>query len=165
MSGHLIDDSIDLFHKKLAPYSSGGPFIDGYALTIVGVALTTLEPALSLTPTEIGLIGAASLVGVFVGGMFFGLFTDRIGRQFIYIADMLRSRSFRFCQRSPVRPGSLHPSLPARRGDRCRTTDRQLAAGRVLTKEEPRLPVGPGRSDPRRAAATEAHRRRRQSNG
>ena len=43
MSGHLIDVSIDLFHKKHAPYSSGGPFIDGYALTIVGVALTTLE--------------------------------------------------------------------------------------------------------------------------
>ncbi len=107
MSGHLIDDSIDLFHKKLALYSSGGPFIDRYALTIVGVALPTLEPALSPTSTEIGLIGAASLVGVFVGGMFFGLFTDRIGREFMYIADMLRSRSFRFCRHSPVRPGSL----------------------------------------------------------
>ena len=90
MSGHLIDDSpLTSFHKKLALYSSGGPFIDGYALTIVGVALITLEPALSLTSTEIGLIGAASLVGVFVGGMFFGYLTDRIGRQFMYIADLI----------------------------------------------------------------------------
>ena len=90
MSGHLIDDSpLTSFHKKLALYSSGGPFIDGYALTIVGVALITLEPALSLSSTEIGLIGAASLVGVFVGGMFFGYLTDRIGRQFMYIADLI----------------------------------------------------------------------------
>ena len=74
MSGHLIDDSpLTSFHKKLALYSSGGPFIDGYALTIVGVALITLEPALSLTSTEVGLIGAASLVGVFVDGMLFRL--------------------------------------------------------------------------------------------
>ena len=90
MSGHLIDDSpLTSFHKKLALYSSGGPFIDGYALTIVGVVLITLEPALSLSSTEIGLIGAASLVGVFVGGMFFGYLTDRIGRQFMYIADLI----------------------------------------------------------------------------
>jgi len=77
------------FHKKLALFSSGGPFIDGYARTIVGVALITLEPALSLSSTEIGLIGAASLVGIFVGGMFFGYLTDRIGRQFMYIADLI----------------------------------------------------------------------------
>ncbi|PEG41228.1 MFS transporter [Mycolicibacterium agri] len=90
MSGHLIDDApLTSFHKKLALYSSGGPFIDGYALTIIGVALITMEPALDLSSTEIGLIGAASLVGVFVGGMFFGYLTDRIGRQFMYIADLL----------------------------------------------------------------------------
>jgi MFS transporter, putative metabolite transport protein len=44
-------------------------------------------PALSLTSTEIGLIGAAGLVGVFVGGMLFGYLTDR--RQFMYIADLI----------------------------------------------------------------------------
>ncbi|MGY4650181.1 MFS transporter [Mycobacterium sp. URHB0021] len=90
MPGHLIDDSpLTFFHMKLALYSSGGPFIDGYALTIVGVALITLEPALALSSTEKGLIGAASLVGIFVGGLFFGYLTDRIGRRFMYIADLL----------------------------------------------------------------------------
>ncbi|MDH6194120.1 putative MFS transporter [Mycobacterium frederiksbergense] len=90
MSGHLIDDSpLTSFHKKLALYSSGGPFIDGYALTIIGVALITLQPALNLSSSEIGLVGAASLVGVFVGGAAFGYLTDRVGRHIMYIADLL----------------------------------------------------------------------------
>jgi MFS family permease len=144
MSGHLIDDSpLTSFHKKLALYSSGGPFIDGYALTIVGVALITLEPAVSLSSTEIGLIGAASLVGVFVGGMFFGYLTDRIGRQFMYIADLIALALFSILLAfTPVRPGSLSSLASCSRGDRCRLPDRHLAAGRVLTEEVPRLPVG-----------------------
>lgn len=89
-SKHSIDDApLTAFHKKLAAYSSGGPFIDGYALTIIGIALITLEPAMSLSTTEIGLVGAASLVGVFVGGGVFGYVTDKVGRQVMYIADLL----------------------------------------------------------------------------
>ncbi|MFE3281354.1 MFS transporter [Nocardia sp. NPDC059239] len=90
MQHHLIDDSpLTSFHKKLTLYSSGGPFIDGYSLTVIGVALITLKPALQLSSTEVGLIGAASLVGVFVGGLLFGYITDKIGRHIMYVADLL----------------------------------------------------------------------------
>ncbi|MCV7290402.1 MFS transporter [Mycolicibacterium wolinskyi] len=89
-AGHLIDDApLTSFHKKLTLFSSGGPFIDGYALSIIGVALITLEPAMSLSATEIGLIGAASLIGIFVGGGVFGYVTDKIGRHLMYIADLI----------------------------------------------------------------------------
>ena len=93
MSGsgpHLIDDApLTAFHKKLTAYSSGGPFIDGYALTVIGIALISLTPALGLSTTEVGLVGAASLVGVFVGGLVFGYVTDRVGRQVMYVVDLL----------------------------------------------------------------------------
>lgn len=89
-ANHLIDDApITAFHKKLTLYSSGGPFIDGYALSIIGVALITLQPAMNLSTTEIGLVGASSLIGIFVGGGLFGYLTDRIGRHIMYIADLL----------------------------------------------------------------------------
>ncbi|BCI53910.1 MFS transporter [Mycolicibacterium litorale] len=89
-SGHLIDDApITAFHRKLTVFSSGGPFIDGYALSIIGVALITLQPAMDLSSTELGLIGAASLIGIFVGGGLFGYLTDRIGRHLMYIVDLL----------------------------------------------------------------------------
>ena len=58
-SVHLIDDApLTRFHKKLTTFSSGGPFIDGYALSIIGIALITMTPALDLGPSEIGMVGA-----------------------------------------------------------------------------------------------------------
>ena len=37
-SSGLIDDApLTAFHKKLTLYSSGGPFIDGYAIAIIGL--------------------------------------------------------------------------------------------------------------------------------
>jgi MFS transporter, putative metabolite transport protein len=77
------------FHRKLTLYSSGGPFIDAYVLSIIGVALVQAEGDLGLGSVEIGLIGAAALVGIFVGGLTFGYITDRVGRQTMYTIDLL----------------------------------------------------------------------------
>lgn len=86
----FIDDApLNRFHKKLTLYSAGGPFLDGYALTIIGIALITMEPDLGLSGTETGLVAAAALVGIFAGGGVFGYVTDRVGRQVMYVADLL----------------------------------------------------------------------------
>ncbi|WP_035741785.1 MFS transporter [Arthrobacter sp. MA-N2] len=89
-TSNLIDDApLTNFHKKLTFFASGGPFIDGYALSIIGIALITMVPGLHLSMVETGLIGAASLVGIFFGGAIFGWLTDRIGRHKMYIADLI----------------------------------------------------------------------------
>ncbi|WP_336711236.1 MFS transporter [Arthrobacter sp. USHLN218] len=89
-TSNLIDDApLTRFHKKLTFFASGGPFIDGYALSIIGIALITMTPGLDLAPAEIGLIGAASLIGIFFGGAVFGWLTDKIGRHKMYIADLI----------------------------------------------------------------------------
>lgn len=89
-TSNLIDDApLTKFHKKLTFFASGGPFIDGYALSIIGIALITMTPGLRLSTVEVGLIGAASLVGIFFGGAIFGWLTDKIGRHKMYIADLL----------------------------------------------------------------------------
>lgn len=86
----LIDDApLSKFHIKLTIFSSGGPFIDGYALSIIGLAFITMTPALGLSPSEIGLVGAASLVGIFFGGGIFGWVTDKVGRHTMYILDLI----------------------------------------------------------------------------
>jgi putative MFS transporter len=86
----LIDDSpLTTFHKRLTLFSAGGPFLDGYALTIIGIALVTLKPQLALSSIDVGLIGAAALVGIFIGGLVFGYVTDRIGRKIMYVADLI----------------------------------------------------------------------------
>ncbi|WP_084959544.1 MFS transporter [Thermoactinospora rubra] len=85
----LIDDApLSRFHKKLTLYSAGGPFLDGYALTIIGVALITMRPALDMSGAELGLTAAAALIGIFVGGAVFGYVTDKVGRQVMYLLDL-----------------------------------------------------------------------------
>lgn len=87
---NLIDDApLSKFHIKLTIFSSGGPFIDGYALSIIGLAFITMTPALGLSPSEIGLVGAASLIGIFFGGGIFGWVTDKVGRHTMYILDLI----------------------------------------------------------------------------
>ncbi|BCF86283.1 MFS transporter (plasmid) [Rhodococcus qingshengii] len=76
------------FHNKLLIACCGGPFLDGYVLSIIGVALVGIKAELMPTSVETGLIGAASLVGIFFGATVFGALTDRIGREKMYALDL-----------------------------------------------------------------------------
>lgn len=89
-SGHVLDDApLSPFHKRLALYSSGGPFLDGYILSIVGVALVQITPQLNLGNTTEGLVGAAALIGIFLGAFVGGWLTDRFGRQLLFTIDLI----------------------------------------------------------------------------
>lgn len=84
-----IDDvEMSPFLKKIVLFSSGGSFLDGYALSIIGVALVQLGPALALTASDQALIGAASLAGIFVGSILAGRLTDGLGRRTMFILDV-----------------------------------------------------------------------------
>ncbi|MFF9646572.1 MFS transporter [Kitasatospora aureofaciens] len=89
MSQTIDNAPYTAFHRRLALACSGGPLLDGYILSIVGVALIGMRPDLGLSTAQVSLIGAAALVGMFVGGALFGVLTDRIGREVMYTADLL----------------------------------------------------------------------------
>ena len=90
MSNHVLDDApLTSFHKKLALYSSGGPLLDGYILSIIGIAMVQITPQLNMTPTWAGLLGASALIGIFLGGALGGYLTDRFGRQVLYTVDLI----------------------------------------------------------------------------
>ncbi|OMB97182.1 metabolite transporter [Mycobacterium sp. NS-7484] len=76
------------FHKRLLLQSAGGPFLDGYLLSIIGIALVGMTPELGMSTGQESLAGAAALIGIFVGGVAFGRITDRIGRQLMYTVDL-----------------------------------------------------------------------------
>ncbi|WP_245645179.1 MFS transporter [Pseudonocardia acaciae] len=76
------------FHRRLTFYSAGGPFLDGYVLGIIGLALTQVVPLWQLSAVWQGMLAASALVGMFVGGLVFGYLTDLIGRQAMYTIDL-----------------------------------------------------------------------------
>lgn len=89
MSQLLDDAPLSGFHKRLAIFSSGGPFLDGYILSIIGVAMVQASPALNLTPSQEGLVGASALIGIFFGGFLGGWLTDIFGRKWLFTIDLI----------------------------------------------------------------------------
>lgn len=90
MSGFsVIDDApVSRFHRKLLIACCGGPFLDGYIISLIGVALTGFLAEIPANPVELGLIGAAGLIGIFFGATVFGALTDKIGREKMYAIDL-----------------------------------------------------------------------------
>ncbi|NUP18703.1 MAG: MFS transporter [Streptomyces sp.] len=80
---------IHRFQTRIAVCAGGGEVCDGWVLGVVGAALPLARGDLALTSLQTGLIGAATLIGIFFGGLVFGRLTDRVGRQKMYLVDLL----------------------------------------------------------------------------
>ncbi len=81
---------LNRFHRLLTLRCGGGSFVDGYALSIIGVGMVQISGALHLNGLWEGLIAAAALIGIFVGGLFGGKLTDHFGRsRVIFIGPTL----------------------------------------------------------------------------
>ncbi|RDU97454.1 MFS transporter [Trinickia dinghuensis] len=85
----MEDLPLQRFHLRVVLAGSGGQFNDGFILGIVGIALSVAATPLHLDATWIGLIGAASLAGLFLGSFFVGPLADRFGRRSIFAYDMI----------------------------------------------------------------------------
>ncbi len=80
----IEDVSLNRFHRLLTVRSGGGTFVDGYVLSIIGITMPSIVPALGLDSFWEGMIAVSALIGIFFGGFLGGLLTDRFGRQLIY---------------------------------------------------------------------------------
>lgn len=83
------DMHFSAIHRRIMLWGSGGPFLDGYVLVMIGVALEQLTPILHLDATWTGMLGAATLAGLFIGTSLFGYISDRVGRRKMFLADII----------------------------------------------------------------------------
>lgn len=85
-----IDDvKMTPFLRKITFFSSGGSFLDGYVLAIIGVALTQITPLFNLDTMWSAAVGASVFLGIFFGTIFGGWLTDLVGRRVMFIIDVL----------------------------------------------------------------------------
>ena len=76
------------FHMCVALAAAGGAFSDGYVLGTVGIALSLARDDLRLDSIATGLVGAASLAGLFLGSLLLGPLADRFGRRPVLLPTM-----------------------------------------------------------------------------
>ena len=88
MSSLIEQSDFTPFLKKITIFAGGGVFLDGYILVIIGIALVQLDPILGLDSFWSGLSGASSLLGILIGSLIFGYFTDLVGRKVMYLLDL-----------------------------------------------------------------------------
>ncbi|MBN3723144.1 MFS transporter [Burkholderia sp. Ac-20379] len=85
----MEDLPLSKFHLRVAFAGTGGVFSDGFVLGIVGIAVTIAAVPLHLSAFWMGLLGAASLIGLFLGSLIAGPLADRFGRRWVFGYDMV----------------------------------------------------------------------------
>lgn len=84
------DVSLNGFHQRLTVSVGGASLMDGYILSIIGIALVQMTANLQLTNFWQGMIATSALLGIFAGGLFSGWLTDKFGRRkIVFVAPVI----------------------------------------------------------------------------
>lgn len=76
------------FLRRLTLATAWGEGLDGFDLGLLSVVLVPLSKELGISPVWAGLIGASSLIGIFLGAPVGGFLTDRFGRKQLFMLDI-----------------------------------------------------------------------------
>ena len=77
------------FIRKVTLATAWGEGLDGYDLGIISVVIASIAKDLHMGAGVTGLIGASSLIGIFIGAPLFGYLTDRYGRHKMFLLDLV----------------------------------------------------------------------------
>jgi MFS family permease len=86
----LLDASpLNRMQRWLWVLSTGGTFLDGFAVFVLGVAMPLIIAEFGVQPEVVGLIGASLVLGAVFGAVFGGPIADHLGRKPLMLADMI----------------------------------------------------------------------------
>jgi putative MFS transporter len=85
----LDDAEISRIHRRVFAIVTAGLFFDVIDFIILGSLVPDMVRSNFATPAEIGTIGTAQIIGLFIGAIGQGEFTDRLGRKRVYQLSVL----------------------------------------------------------------------------
>lgn len=88
LSAAIENAKFSKFHRKLLIGCIGGPVLDGYMLSIIGISMLGFSDHVRATSLDESLVGASALIGIFAGAILLGPVIDRMGRRLIYTIDL-----------------------------------------------------------------------------
>ncbi|WP_322404670.1 MFS transporter [Massilia luteola] len=80
----IEDVPLNGFHQLMTLRSGGGWILDGYILSIIGVAIVQFSDYLKLDSFWQGLVAASAMLGTFCSGFLGGWLTDKVGRRRLF---------------------------------------------------------------------------------
>ncbi len=80
----IEDVPLNGFHQLMTLRSGGGWILDGYVLSIIGVAIVQFSNYLHLDSYWQGLVAASAMLGTFCSGFLGGWLTDKVGRRRLF---------------------------------------------------------------------------------
>ncbi len=87
--GHALDDApMTRRHGRFWLLAGLGILLDGFDFFIIGVVNPLLKEQYDLSPSTLGLVSAAAIVGAIFGAGLLGPLADKIGRRRIFMFDL-----------------------------------------------------------------------------
>lgn len=87
-AGRRIEDApMTALVWRVAAFTVGGMFTDGYILGHIGIGLSIATPELGLNSLWLGLLAASTLLGILFGAPIAGRLADRFGRKNLLAID------------------------------------------------------------------------------
>ncbi|MTV38347.1 MFS transporter [Duganella radicis] len=80
----IEDVPLNKFHQLMTVRAGGGWILDGYILSIIGVAIVQFSDYLRLDSFWQGLVAASAMLGTFCSGFLGGWLTDKLGRRRLF---------------------------------------------------------------------------------
>lgn len=74
--------------------AAAGKFFLGFVVFMTGVALPLIARQFETTPTQDGLVAAASLCGILIGAIGLGSLSDSFGRKSMFVVEMIIFTAF-----------------------------------------------------------------------
>jgi putative MFS transporter len=93
--------------RRMTLATAWGEGLDGYDLGVLSVVLPLMVTGLGISPVWAGLIGASTLIGIFLGSPIVGYLTDRFGRRRLFIIDIVAFIVFGVLQGVVTNPWQL----------------------------------------------------------
>jgi MFS family permease len=80
--------------RRIWGLAAAGKFFEGFVVFMTGVAVPLIAREFQISPTQKGLVTAASLAGILVGALGLGGLSDYFGRKSMFIVEMIIFTAF-----------------------------------------------------------------------
>ncbi|HUA98437.1 MAG TPA: MFS transporter [Terracidiphilus sp.] len=91
---HLPSVPMTAMQRRIWGLAAAGKFFEGFVVFMTGVAVPLIAREFQISPTEKGLVTAASLAGILVGALGLGGLSDYFGRKSMFIVEMIIFTAF-----------------------------------------------------------------------